>query len=56
MDEKLYYSNGPSEWEYRQLGDVVTFQGGSQPPKKYFSNEKLDGMIRLIQIRDYKSN
>lgn len=56
MDEKLYYSNGPSEWQYKQLGDVVTFQGGSQPPKKYFSNEKLEGMIRLIQIRDYKSD
>jgi len=56
MDEELYYSYGPVEWEYEQLGEVVTFQGGSQPPKKYFSNEMSEGMIRLIQIRDYKTN
>lgn len=56
MDEVLYYENGPSEWRYYSLGNVVKFEGGSQPPKKYFSNEKLEGMIRLIQIRDYKTN
>lgn len=56
MGEEFYFSNGPVDWEYKELGDVVTFQGGSQPPKKYFSNEKLEGMVRLIQIRDYKSD
>lgn len=56
MNEALYYSNGPVEWKYKQLGEVVKFEGGSQPPKKYFSNEKLSGMVRLIQIRDYKTN
>ena len=46
----------PEEWQNESLGDMVNFEGGTQPPKKYFSNECLDGMIRLIQIRDYKSD
>ncbi|MBO3429718.1 restriction endonuclease subunit S [Clostridium perfringens] len=56
MNETEYYKKGPSEWNYKKLGDVVTFQGGSQPAKKYFSNDKSEGMIRLIQIRDYKND
>jgi len=43
-------------WEETQLGEVVTFQGGSQPPKSVFVKEKKPGYIRLIQIRDYKSD
>ena len=39
-----------------KLTDVVNFIGGSQPPKSIFSDEKKDGYIRLIQIRDYKSD
>lgn len=46
----------PEEWQNESLGYMVNFEGGTQPPKKYFSNECLDGMIRLIQIRDYKSD
>ncbi|WP_195952374.1 restriction endonuclease subunit S [Clostridium saudiense] len=46
----------PEAWQNESLGDMVSFEGGTQPPKKYFSNECLDGMIRLIQIRDYKSD
>ena len=39
-----------------KIKDIMTFEGGSQPDKKYFSNEKLDEYIRLIQIRDYRSS
>lgn len=39
-----------------KLTDIVNFIGGSQPPKSVFSEEKKDGYIRLIQIRDYKSD
>lgn len=39
-----------------KLTDIVNFIGGSQPPKSDFSEEKKDGYIRLIQIRDYKSD
>jgi type I restriction enzyme S subunit len=34
----------------------VDFIGGSQPPKSNFSYELKEGYIRLIQIRDYKSD
>ena len=43
-------------WEETSLGDVVTLQGGSQPPKATFIKEQKEGYIRLIQIRDYKSD
>lgn len=39
-----------------KLTDIVSFIGGSQPPKSVFSDVKKDGYIRLIQIRDYKSD
>jgi len=39
-----------------KLTDIVNFIGGSQPPKSVFSDIKKDGYVRLIQIRDYKSN
>jgi type I restriction enzyme S subunit len=38
------------------LENVCDFIGGSQPAKKYFSEIKLEGYIRLIQIRDYKTD
>lgn len=38
------------------LGEVCVFQGGSQPPKSTFIYEPKSGYIRLIQIRDYKSD
>lgn len=34
----------------------VDFIGGSQPPKSSFSYEQKQGYVRLIQIRDYKSD
>jgi len=39
-----------------KLTDIVKFIGGSQPPKSVFSDTKEDGYVRLIQIRDYKSD
>tara|TARA_R110001583_G_scaffold23745_1_gene87238 strand:+ start:1273 stop:2415 length:1143 start_codon:yes stop_codon:yes gene_type:complete len=38
------------------LGDVVSFIGGSQPPKSTFMYEPQQGYVRLLQIRDYKSD
>jgi type I restriction enzyme S subunit len=45
---------------YKKLGEVCDFVGGSQPPKSNFVYD-LNGLdseqyVRLIQIRDYKSN
>ncbi len=43
-------------WETRSLGDICQFIGGSQPPKSVFSKTEAPGYVRLIQIRDYKSD
>lgn len=39
-----------------EIQDVCIFVGGSQPPKEVFSDSPLDGYVRLIQIRDYKTD
>ena len=39
-----------------RMDEIVEFQGGSQPDKKYFEYESTDDNIRLIQIRDYKTD
>ena len=38
------------------MGDIIRFIGGSQPAKQYFSSKEEPNTIRLIQIRDYKSD
>jgi len=39
-----------------KLTDIISFIGGSQPPKSTFSYTKKKDYIRLIQIRDYKTD
>lgn len=43
-------------WKVVSLGNVCKFIGGSQPPKDKFIFESKEGFIRLIQIRDYKTD
>lgn len=43
------------EWENVELGKVCSYAGGTQPPKSTFVYEPTAGYIRLLQIRDYKS-
>ena len=45
-----------SKWELKKLGEVCSFQGGSQPPKSQFIYEKRNGYVRFLQIRDFKSD
>jgi type I restriction enzyme, S subunit len=45
-----------TKWKYPQMGEVCNFIGGSQPPKSEFIFEPKNGYIRLLQIRDYKSD
>ncbi|HCM0401448.1 TPA: restriction endonuclease subunit S [Vibrio parahaemolyticus] len=47
---------GRTHWKEYIFSDVIKIIGGSQPPKSEFSAEERDGYIRLIQIRDYKSD
>jgi type I restriction enzyme S subunit len=43
-------------WTETTLGNVCDFIGGSQPPKSVFSKVEKPDYVRLIQIRDYKSD
>jgi type I restriction enzyme S subunit len=46
----------PDSWVFSELKNVIEIVGGSQPPKSEFNSESGEGLIRLIQIRDYKSD
>lgn len=50
------FSDLEQKYESVELTKYVNFIGGSQPPKSEFVDKKLDGYVRLIQIRDYKSD
>ena len=46
----------PKNMKMTTIGEVCDFQGGSQPPRKEFIFEPREGYVRLIQIRDYKTD
>ncbi|MDH0202704.1 restriction endonuclease subunit S [Comamonas aquatica] len=46
----------PADWLDCTVGDLIKFEGGSQPDKSHFKQSWIPGYTRLIQIRDYKSN
>jgi len=43
-------------WPTKKLGEVCEFEGGKQPPKKYFIEQPKEGYVRLLQIRDFESD
>lgn len=45
-----------SDWRESTIGNVVEFQGGAQPPRSTFKFAPENGYIRMLQIRDYKSD
>ena len=46
----------PEDWTERTVGQLLEFKGGSQPDKSVFSSAPRIGYVRLIQIRDYKTD
>ena len=46
----------PKGFERGLIEDLIKIQGGSQPPKKLFKSEPEEGYVRLVQIRDYKTD
>ncbi len=46
----------PEDWEPKSIGELVSFSGGSQPPRLTFVFNEEEGYVRLIQIRDYKTD
>ena len=43
-------------WPTKKLGKICKFEGGTQPPKSNFIFEPKEGYVRLLQIRDFKSD
>lgn len=46
----------PKRFPAKTLGEIIKFEGGSQPPASTFSSEEAPDRIRLVQIRDFKSD
>ncbi|MCR5606065.1 MAG: restriction endonuclease subunit S, partial [Treponema sp.] len=46
----------PKGWAVARMGTYITFTGGAQPPKETFEYSPNEDNIRLIQIRDYKTD
>ena len=45
-----------NNWKTLPFGEVCELVGGSQPPKSEFIYEPREGYIRLVQVRDYKTD
>ncbi len=50
-----YFNDNEGKTAY-VMSDVCKYTGGSQPPKDEFINEPREGYVRLVQIRDFKSD
>ena len=50
------FENNNEQWTHSNLGTACRFIGGSQPSKANFTLEDGEGLVRLVQIRDYKSD
>jgi len=46
----------PMKFPRATLGEIIEFVGGSQPPRETFTYEESPETIRLVQIRDFKSD
>jgi type I restriction enzyme S subunit len=46
----------PEKWEVKHFEEVCKLIGGSQPSKDEFIYEPKKGYIRLIQVRDYRTD
>jgi type I restriction enzyme S subunit len=46
----------PHNFQRKKLGEIINFVGGSQPSKANFVYEHNEGLVRLVQIRDFKSD
>jgi type I restriction enzyme, S subunit len=46
----------PHDWHDSTIGECVHFSGGTQPPRTTFTFSPSADNVRLVQIRDYKSD
>ena len=49
-------ATNPRCFPKKTLGQIIKFEGGSQPPASTFVTEEAPDYIRLVQIRDFKSD
>ncbi|HVZ12257.1 MAG TPA: restriction endonuclease subunit S [Patescibacteria group bacterium] len=50
------FLNSGKKWEEKSFEEVCELIGGSQPSKDNFIYESKDGYVRLIQVRDYRTD
>ena len=50
------YEEIPIDWKDKKIDDMIKFEGGSQPPRVNFVFEPKEGYVKMIQIRDFKTN
>ena len=48
--------DNPKKFATKKLKEIIKFEGGSQPPASTFSDSESDGFIRLVQIRDFRTD
>jgi type I restriction enzyme S subunit len=48
--------NNPKNFPVKKLKEIIKFEGGSQPPKSNFSDQQSKENIRLVQIRDFRTD
>ncbi|POB13851.1 restriction endonuclease subunit S [Halobacteriovorax sp. DA5] len=56
LNPKKKYGKLPDGWKLKKMEECVKYEGGAQPPRDTFIFEERLGYIRLIQIRDYKTD
>ena len=49
-------ATNPKGWPVYKMSEVIDFKGGSQPPKDTFEYEEKEGYVRLVQIRDFRTD
>lgn len=49
-------ATNPKAWPVYKMSEVIDFKGGSQPPKETFEYEEKEGYVRLVQIRDFRTD
>jgi len=50
------FENKGDDWKLVPFGQVCEISGGSQPPKDNFIYEPREGYVRLVQVRDYRTD
>jgi len=56
VENYQYFVQPEKSWPIVNLEEICKYSGGTQPPKSTFIYNPKEGYIRLLQIRDFKSD